>query len=365
MIKEKNTAVPEERVIGALRSMYAKRGYLPFRMSKFEEYELYMKNRDFLLGENIISFTDTDGALLALKPDVTLSIIKNAKDAAGVKEKVYYNEHVYRTSGSTHKFKEIMQMGLECIGDLDDYDVCEAIELATESLNEISADFVLDISHVGFVSALLDAAGLSEAGRGELITCISNKNSHETAALLTKYGVSSEEREKILSLLSVRVPLSLAEKTLAPLAVGERGRAALSEISVLAGLLADSPLADKIYFDTSVMNDMKYYNGIVFRGFVSGVSEGVLSGGRYDALMARMGKDSKALGFAIYLDLLEGFFEADDERDVDVLLVYGEKVDTGRVYRRVKELVADGYSVTAQKAVPDGLRYGRLERMEE
>ena len=364
MTDERYTLTPEDRLVGAFGRMYAKRGYMPFKMNKFEEYDLYMKNKEFLVGENIISFTDTDGALLALKPDVTLSIIKNVKDAPGVKEKVYYNEHVYRTSGSTHKFKEIMQMGLECIGDIDDYDVCEAVELAANSLLEIDADFVLDISHVGFVSSLLDAAGLKDGARGELVSCISNKNAHRTAQLLSENGVSDEIKEKILALLSLRVPLSLATERLAPLAVGEAGEAALKEISVLSSLLSGKEIANKIYFDTSVMNDMNYYNGIVFSGFISGVAEGVLSGGRYDALMARMGKASKALGFAIYLDLLEGFFETGDGPDVDVLLLYGENTDTAAVYKRVNELLGEGLSVSAQRGIPEALRYARIERME-
>ena len=354
----------EERVIQSLRRAYSERGYLPFRMSKFEEYDLYMRNRDFLVGENIISFTDTDGALLALKPDVTLSIIKNAKINPGVKEKVYYNEHVYRTSGSTHKFKEIMQMGLECIGDIDGFDVCEAILLAAESLGEISGDFVLDISHVGFITALLDEAKMPEELRGELLSFVSGKNSHEASRLLTRSGASPELAEKILSLLSVRVPLKGAPERLRALAVGEAGQAALSEIELLAKLLADSPLSENIYFDASVMNDMNYYNGIVFRGFISGISEGVLSGGRYDALMQKMGKSAGALGFAIYLDLIEGLERSAGEFDVDVLLIYDEKVDTGRVYARVSELVSSGLTVSAQKAVPDGLRYRTLEKME-
>ena len=67
----------EEKVIYSLRSLYGKYGYIPFNMSKFEEYELYVKNKDFLVSDSVITFNDTNGKLLALKPDVTLSIIKN------------------------------------------------------------------------------------------------------------------------------------------------------------------------------------------------------------------------------------------------------------------------------------------------
>ena len=138
----------EERAMLSLRALYQQHGYLPFKMSKFEEYDLYVRNKEFLVSDSVITFNDTNGKLLALKPDVTLSIIKNTTDEAGCKEKVYYNENVYRVSGSTHQYKEIMQTGLECIGDIDILDLYESVYLAAKSLSTISDHFVLDISHI-------------------------------------------------------------------------------------------------------------------------------------------------------------------------------------------------------------------------
>jgi ATP phosphoribosyltransferase regulatory subunit HisZ len=82
-------------------------------MSKFEEYDLYVRNKDFLVSESVITFNDTNGRLLALKPDVTLSIIKNSGSDKNYKEKLYYNENVYRISERTHQYKELMQTGIE------------------------------------------------------------------------------------------------------------------------------------------------------------------------------------------------------------------------------------------------------------
>ena len=52
---------------------------------------------------------------------------------------------------------------------------------------------------------------------------------------------------------------------------------------------------------------MNYYNGIVFKGYVNGIPSGVLSGGQYDSLLAKLGRKSRAVGFAVYMDLLERF----------------------------------------------------------
>ena len=43
---------------------------------------------------------------------------------------------------------------------------------------------------------------------------------------------------------------------------------------------------------------------MAFEGYIDGIPECVLIGGRYDKLMRRMKKKSRAIGFAIYMDTL-------------------------------------------------------------
>ena len=83
---------------------------------QFEEYALYQENQSFLPSRQVITFTDLDGRLLALKPDVTLSIAKSAQPAPGETKRFYYSENVYRPAAESHTFKEIAQMGVEFIG---------------------------------------------------------------------------------------------------------------------------------------------------------------------------------------------------------------------------------------------------------
>ena len=73
-----NILRPQERVSLQLRLLYEQAGFRQYHMGRFEEYGLYRENSRFLSSEQVITFTDLDGRLLALKPDVTLSIAKNA-----------------------------------------------------------------------------------------------------------------------------------------------------------------------------------------------------------------------------------------------------------------------------------------------
>ena len=176
---ELNDLSRSEQAVFSLRSLYRSYGYSAYKMSRFEEYDLYVRNKDFLQSQEIITFADRNGRLMALKPDVTLSIIKNVADAPGVVQKVYYNENVYRPDSGSHTFKEIMQTGLECVGDLKVADVAEVALLAAKSLALLGGSFVLDVSHMGIIEALLKEAAIDESAKVEVLQCLQQKNVHQ------------------------------------------------------------------------------------------------------------------------------------------------------------------------------------------
>ena len=111
-----STFTPAERSTLQLRLLYEKAGYRKYRMARFEEYSLYQQYESFLPDAQVVTFTDLDGKLRAIRPDVTLSIAKNAQPAPGSCKKYFYTEQVCRPSRESHVFTEISQMGLECLG---------------------------------------------------------------------------------------------------------------------------------------------------------------------------------------------------------------------------------------------------------
>lgn len=349
----------EEKAVFALRSLYGKYGYLPYKMSKFEEYELYVRNKDFLVSDSVITFNDTNGRLLALKPDVTLSIVKNYVEEPGVTQKLFYNENVYRVSARTHTYKEIMQTGLECIGAIDLYDISEVVKLSLESLYEIADEFVLDLSHLGVLSALLDETGADESLKKQIMHCISEKNRHELARLCEENAVDEKIAGMLVDFVSVYGTPDAVIQKLRKMCINETMKEAVDELESLCGLLKNCRFSDRINLDFSIVNDMNYYNGIVFKGFINGIPESVLSGGQYDKLMKKMGKKAKAIGFAVYLDLLEQTGEK-KQTDVDTLVIYSEKSDLGKLAQFITDKINSGESVSAQRTIPQKLRYRTL-----
>ena len=352
----------EERVVFALRGLYGAFGYTPFRMSRFEEYDLYVRNKSFLVSDSVITFTDTDGKLMALKPDVTLSIVKNCRPTAGGVEKLYYDENVFRVSQGTHAFRELRQVGLECLGSLDTVALAEVLRLAAESLAVIDEGYLLDVSHLGVVEAVIDALGVSAETRAAVLAALGSKNPHGLLSALAEGGVSEEAAAPLLSLIRLSgTPASVLPALGEALSDIPAALAALGELRAVLTALGEMP---RVRIDFSVIHDMQYYNGVVFRGFLPGVASGILSGGQYDRLVRNLGRAEGACGFAVYLDLLSGGGEA-CALDADLFLLYGEEDAPAEVLAAAAALRERGERVATGRVLPQGFRAGRIMTLGE
>ena len=355
----------EEKAIFALRELYGQYGYTQYKMGKFEEYDLYVQNKDFLVSDSVITFTDTDGKLLALKPDVTLSIVKNSKNLSGGVQKVFYDENVYRVSKGTHSFREIRQVGLECIGKVDSYCLYEVLMLAAGSLRAISEKCILDISHLGIVADVLDALGVSTKARKELLVFLGEKSVHEIKRVCKEENADTEATKCLCELAELYGNAANTLEKLDSLNSSFINPAHLKELKELCSMLISNGYQDMINLDFSVTGDMNYYNGIVFRGFVDSIPSGILSGGQYDGLMEKMKKKSSAIGFAVYLDMLENLKDNQKRYDVDTLLIYDESASFQTINSTVNSLRAQGKSVFASTSIPEKLSYKNLMKLQQ
>lgn len=359
MIIETDNLKYDEQAVFLLRSLYSKYGYKQYKMRKFEEYDLYVRNKDFLISDSVITFTDTNGKLMALKPDVTLSIVKNTKDSDGSVQKVYYDENVYRVSKGTHSYKEIKQAGLECIGDVDTYCVCEVLSLAVKSLMTISESCVVDVSDLAILFALYDYIGLSYETRKRMTSLISDKNTHEMKRLCEDMSVSAESTALLEELISYNGTPDEILPRLKAMAERIGAQAEFSEFESVVSSL-DEELQSKLRIDFSVVSDINYYNGIVFKGFINKIPDSVLSGGRYDSLMQSMSRKSKAIGFAVYIDMLERFNIKEREFDYAAVLLYSENDSISTVKNAAQRLINEYGCVFTAKKLPEKATYGKL-----
>ncbi|RRD63612.1 ATP phosphoribosyltransferase regulatory subunit [Fretibacterium sp. OH1220_COT-178] len=322
----------EEKAVLALRELYRSYGYRRYRIDKFEPYDLYRDNKDFLGEETAITFPDSRGRLMALKPDVTMSIVNDYRPD-GRARKWHYTENVFRRGGDG-EFREIRQIGIEYLGGGPLYPQAEVLLLALKSLAVFSDKFILAVGHLGLLNKALGDVPPSAL----LLDCVRRKNAHDLARLVGdgNAGVLS----KLLD-LPAELPRALAalDSALADRDAGGE----LEELRTLCDVVERNGLGRHLRLDFSVLHGLNYYNGMCFQGCVDGLARPVLNGGRYDGLLEKMGKPSVAVGFAVYLAELEALLR-DGPQGVDVALI-NRCPDLAAVLDRVEEWVRQGRSV--------------------
>lgn len=336
----------QERIVYQMKSLFETYGYTQYKMNKFEEYDLYAKNRDFLLSDNVLTFTDFGGKLMALKPDVTLSIVKNSRDERNAQQKLYYRENVYRVNSGGHSFREMMQLGLEVIGCVDDLCILEVLTLAAGSLKTIGEACILDVSHLGILSDVLTTAGIYGDRQMRALQLIGEKNLHELSDYCRTLGLPEERVAELIRLISTS---GLPRKVLPEIRSFLSDTKAVDELIAVFDAMQGSGLEDIFHFDFSAVGDTRYYNGVVFKGYIRGLPNSVLSGGQYDNLMRKMNRRSDAIGFAVYIDRLEQLEPKKAQYDVDTVLLYDETTSLESVMAYAKKLRADNRSVMTQR----------------
>ena len=323
-----------------LKELFELYGYRKYRMNRFETYDFYSENKNFLKTSNLITFTDLDGRLMAMKPDITLSIMRNA---GSEDEKVYYMDTVYR-AGDNH-FREVAQAGVERIGQIDNYAEAEVISMAVRALKCISSDYSLRVSDSDFVSSLLDELNIDEPLQKEILSLFSRKNCDGLKKLRSENRISGKICSVLTDVLDIYLPIKEGIEKIRGMEFGEKIQKTVEHMSKVCEILDSFGVLDKIYLDFSMAAGMTYYSGVIFRGAVPEVPMNILSGGRYDTLPQKMGKDSGAIGFALDLDLIENYMKTEKEYDYDVILVYTDKTDKKKLASMQTEMMGKGKTV--------------------
>ena len=289
---------------------------------------------------------------MALKPDVTISIIKNNLYKSGTVQRYYYNENVYRVSKSTDSFKEIMQTGLECIGDVDAYCITEVLMLAAKSLKTISDECLLSVSFVDFVSEIVDGFEVSGSIKKQIYKCIGEKNIHELDEICKSNSIDKIKTNVLKELCMLHGSIDEVLPNVESLLKDHVSEKSFYEFkSIMMSLKADG-LSNVFKLDFSLINNLKYYNGIIFNGYINGVTGTILSGGQYNRLMKKFNTSCDAIGFAVYLDVLDRYNVVTNEFDADIAIIYSEEDDVTDLRRIIEKFIVDGNTVVTFRALP-------------
>ena len=312
----------KDLVLLNIRKMYDSYGYKKISLPSFEEYDLYNENKDFI-DRNVLTVMSPNGKLLALRPDITLSVAKKvSKDQSLKYSKIYYQENTYNLTKYVG-YEEDEQLGIELIGKESIFLDFEIINLAVKSLDIINKKSMIVLSHAGFISSVFENFDLEYEIKEQILDCINRKNSHDIQKILKRNEHISENVKKLIyKIPELSGNLENIEKELLKYEINGNTKKILSELKQLNSLLMKFYKKSKIIFDFSVVKNLNYYNGIILQGYIEGFPNVILTGGRYDKLFEKFGVDTGAVGFAILTDGLKGYYKDTDKKDFEVLIAY-------------------------------------------
>ncbi|MEI0605539.1 ATP phosphoribosyltransferase regulatory subunit [Brachyspira pulli] len=349
----------ENNLVSELTKIYEQYGYKKIKLNKFEDYNLYNNYKDFLQTEHILTFMNLNGNLQSLRPDVTLSIVKNVlKDNDKYTKKLFYIEDIYKIDDVSNEYEEIQQVGVEIIGTLTKYSNLEIISMVIDSLKTINNnEYILEISSIDFMFALIDELNLDEDKKLEILNLIYSKNKHDLEKTLTVNNIDDKYKNAVVSLIDFSGEYKEAVKNIESLIINEKMQKAYDELKSLCAVFENYNNFENILLDFSIESKLGYYNGIIFKGYIKGNNDIILSGGRYDKLLEKFNthisndKNKKnAIGFAVYMDKLYKPNSIKNEYDFDILILYksgSEKVLLNKVQNYIqagKKVRTDIYS---------------------
>ena len=283
-------------------------GFHNVQTPTFEFFDIFNKERGSVPSKNLYKFFDREGNTLVLRPDLTPSIAriaaKNYMDV-NVPIKLCYNANTYINNSELQgKLKEITQLGCELIGDDSVEADAEMVALVVNSLKSAGFDkFLVEIGQVDFYKGLLEECGFEDDVEEELRVRIENKNFFGVEELIDSKDIPSNLKDTFLKLHSLFVSSDVLDKA-KELATNEKSLKAIEKLEEVYSILVDYGVADYISFDLGMLSNFNYYTGIIFKAYTYGTGDAIVAGGRYDKLLSQFGKDSAAIGFAVYMDQL-------------------------------------------------------------
>ncbi|MCM1022554.1 MAG: ATP phosphoribosyltransferase regulatory subunit [Prevotella sp.] len=336
----------EEKLSGIFKS----KGYCEIVTPGLEFFDVFNLNSRYFPQESMYKLSDNKGRLLVVRPDSTMPIARVAATRlrdAELPLRLFYRQNVYRNKPVMRgRSDEIHQMGIELIGSDSERADLEVISSAIEVLASFeNEDFRFELGDIGFFRELVSKLEADTAVKEEIRSLIEVKNYPALNDLLDSIGDSG-----ITKALKQLPRLFGGEEVFdkaAELYDDEKIRSVIAGLKKLYNSLIELGYGGKITVDLGIVNKLDYYTGVVMKGYLRGYGDAVLSGGRYNKLLAEFGYDVPATGFAVNVDAAAKVMKQSHTYSAPVpdAIVYGADGFVMEAIKYANELRGKGLSV--------------------
>ena len=288
-----------------LSDIFMSHGYSEVVTTGIEFYDVFSKGSRTVKQEALYKLTDSKGRLIVLRPDSTIPIARlvatRLKDSS-LPLRLYYNQPYFENNALLKGHSdEVTQAGIELIGTKSRKADFEVLSLAVEALSAIDPqNFRIEIGNVGVFKELVAQLKIDHETAEQIRYLIVNKNYPALNDLLDTFGDSDVIRalKELPRLFGKEEVFERVEK----LFVNETIRDILADLKYVYESLLTLGIKDNLSVDLGSVNKIDYYTGLTFKGYIAGIGEDVLAGGRYNHLISEFGYDQPATGFGINVD---------------------------------------------------------------
>lgn len=344
--------------------LFKSRGFSEVVTPSLEFYDVFGGTETAMPQEMMYKLIDAKGRILVLRPDNTMPVVRVA--ATKLREyqpplRLFYNQNVFRVTPSfSGRRDEIHQCGVELLGAQGIRADLEVILTAMDALRGAAGEFRFELGNVAFFKAVVEDLPCGAEEKENLRRYVETKNYAALTEALEGGAAASPASRALIELPRLFGDAEVIEAARA-VAPNEAAARSIDYLSELYSMLCGMGFEKTVMLDLGLVQQIHYYTGLVFRGYLKGSGEPVLSGGRYDRLFGRFGADMAACGFGVNADAVSslGAENARSNRP-DVLLFY-ELPFLRQAYARLNELTETGLTceLCAFGTLEEATRYAR------
>jgi len=207
-----------------------------------------------------------------------------------------------RSSGHARRQREVMQVGVECVG-LSSLDAdVEILELASRAcVGSGLTGLRVELGHAGLGHRLLQS--WDEPLRTQLAKALARKDKTTLQGLLQTSSAKREQKTSLLNLLDCYGGSEVLTHARA-LFKQPDAQQSLDELEQVVSKFRKSGVSIALGIDLADLRKFDYYSGVSFSILAAGPGRPLAEGGRYDHVVERFGLQASATGFAIDLHSL-------------------------------------------------------------
>ncbi|MDD3367540.1 MAG: ATP phosphoribosyltransferase regulatory subunit [Lachnospiraceae bacterium] len=296
----------KEAVENLLQQKLRSFGYQDIQTPTFEYFDVFSSEIGTTPSKELYKFFDKEGNTLVLRPDFTPSMARcTAKYFAEMNGPLrfgYVGNTFTNTSNLQGKLKEVTQIGAELMGDGSAEADGEVIALLISCLLSTGLkEFQVALGDVDYFKGVCEAAGIDEDTETTLRDYVSSKNYFAAEELLAECDVADRYKDVLLKCADMLGSMDSLKEAKA-LVDNEKSIQAIARLEQVYEVLRLYGVEKYVSFDLGLLSKYKYYTGIIFKAYTYGIGDAVVTGGRYDTLLARFGKPMCAIGFMIVVD---------------------------------------------------------------